>query len=255
MVKKLDKKQVELRKELLKTRLKMLGYSEEEKNGKLTGRLTRLPDDDKSLRFLGRLGKRLHYFEEKEKNGSVDDLEIMLEEENLLIENQSELMRRVRSEYPDYCMNMQEKVSEEDWELYSRVTKQVGDLFKDINSDVLKAAYKDYGSLNGLELQDVISEVIDSTSFSKACAIEDAFVKEEGERFIEIAAERDYENEAVRNTQPALALAELVREVDATGREKDKYIESYNKYKKFRENHAETIEIRGNGSGGRKEHE
>lgn len=253
MVKKFDKKQIELRKEILKQRLQMLGYSDEIKNGKPTGKLTRMPDDDKSLRFLGRLGKMLENFEEKEKNGTVENLEVMFEEEQILIENQNELMRRVRSEYPDYCMDMKSKVSPEDWEVYSRVTKQVGDLFKDINSDILKAAYKDYGSLNGIELQDVISNLIDSTSFAKACAIEDAFVKDEGERFIEIAQERDYENEAVRNTQPALALANLVREVDATGREKDRHIDAYNQYKNFMESHSEEIEIRGRGSGGKKE--
>lgn len=255
MVKKLDKKQIELRKEILNNRLKMLGYSEEEKNGKLTGRLTRLPDDNNSLRFLGRLGKKIQEFEEKEKYASVDELESIFEEENLLIENQIEFMERIRAEYPDYCMNMQEKVNSEEWELYSMITKKVDNLLRDINSDVLKSSYKDYGSLSGIKLQDVISDLIDSNSFSKACRIEDAFVKAEGEKFVELAEMRDYNNEAIKNTEPALSLAGLVRDVDATGREKDKFIAAYDEYKTFRESPAIAIEIRGKSSGGKKEHE
>lgn len=246
---------VELRKELLKNKLIMLGYEPELKNGEPTGKMSQKANDDLNLRFLGRLGKRLEFFERDEKNASFEDLQARDEAEKALIENQNELLSRIRSEYPDYCMNMKDKVTPEEWEIYSRVTSTIGELFKGLNSDIDKSATKHYGILSGRMLDDIISPIIDSTSFARACAIEDAFVKEEGERFVEKAKERDYENETVKNTQPALALAELVRDVEATGREKEQYLKAYGKYKTFIESKSEFVEIRGKGTGGKKEYE
>lgn len=95
--------------------------------------------------------------------------------------SRTELYDSIREVYPDFCRNMGQKVSPEDFAFY-RQNKT--NLKKCLSS---KNEYSDEISLQDqlLEYQDNLAKLIDSSDFSKACKIEDSFVISELNVFLE----------------------------------------------------------------------
>lgn len=97
------------------------------------------------------------------------------------------LFNQISSVYPDFCRNIESKISPEDYTLYRK------------NKNALRAAitirpesYTDFDEIL-FEHQDKLSTVIDSEEFAKACNIEDTFVISELDRFFEILATLPHE--------------------------------------------------------------
>lgn len=218
-----------LKKEYLRLKLQILGYESVE--------ALKFPvDPSKGYYALGKIGSDLESYIDpmrialkfdNENEEKVVEYAENLEDTVSFMQNQDELFERIRSIYPEFALNMQEKVGEEKWEIYSRVVEKTGVLLKELNSE------KNVGNLNKLEREDNISELIDSIDFSKACRIEDEFMIQEFEKFKEIAATYGYEDEEVRETSSAVSLAELVRESILIANKKQNYIRSYEKFTNF----------------------
>ncbi len=92
-----------------------------------------------------------------------------------------DLYDSIREVYPDFCRNMNQKISPEDLEFY----KQNKSKFKKCLSS--RDSYSDEIPLQEqlLEYQDNLAKLIDSSDFSKACKIEDTFVLSELNIFLE----------------------------------------------------------------------
>ncbi len=90
------------------------------------------------------------------------------------------LFGKITSVCPDFCKNMESKVSPEDYALYKKN--------KTALKSVITIDSESYTSFDEALLahQDKLSAIIDSEEFSKACNIEDTFVISELDRFFEI---------------------------------------------------------------------
>lgn len=194
-----------LRKERLKTQLELLGYSQfnqiNEEGLKLEG-----------FQVLGRLGFELDHFvnlgfvhKDIDEDGthvvSINEDEVkgnnigqMIKTIQTELEHDENYMRKKKDLYetfrkpnleikPDAFLNMDKKVPEEKWQIYSKIVRNTAELLLSLNYDILpeklKNSVPDYSRLQGKELQDKISEVIDSKDFANACVIEDEFVIKE----------------------------------------------------------------------------
>lgn len=97
--------------------------------------------------------------------------------------SRSELFAEIRKIYPSFGLNIKEKISNEDYELLNSVRKAFRHVFtldnQGYNSEISQKERL-------LALQDKLSEVIDSESFSKACNIEDKFMINEINEFFKL---------------------------------------------------------------------
>lgn len=218
-----------LKKEYLRVKLQILGYESVES-------LKGFADPSNGCYSLGKIGSDLESYIDpariilkfdNEGEERIDEFAQEIEDTVDFIENQNELFYRIRSIYPDFALNMREKVGEEKWELYSRVVRNTGILLKDLTTE------KNLARVTRLNREDAISELIDSVDFAKACRIEDEFMIQEFEKFKEVAATYEYEDERVKQTSCAANLAELVRESGLIADKKESYIRSYEKYDEF----------------------
>lgn len=96
--------------------------------------------------------------------------------------SRSALYEEIRRIYPDFCHNMDKKVSEEDLEFYKKNKIQLKKCL------YVKEGYSDEISLRDqlAQYQDNLAKVIDTLDFSKACKIEDTFVLSELDKFFEM---------------------------------------------------------------------
>ncbi len=98
---------------------------------------------------------------------------------DFLVYLRKELFSNISEVYPEFGQNMESKISGEDYELYHTYKMHLKSLFThdidykplELSSETLKHS------------QDRLSEVIDSSSFSKACEIEDKFMLSELDTF------------------------------------------------------------------------
>lgn len=91
------------------------------------------------------------------------------------IKPRKELFEIIQSIYPDFCHNMEGKISTQDYEFYrkNKISLKKCLHCKDTYSDTVSS--KDIL----LGYQDKLANVIDTLDFSKACKIEDTFVTSE----------------------------------------------------------------------------
>ncbi len=232
----------QLKKEYLRTKLMILGYDSQQDIDKEL-------DSSKGYHVLGKIGHDLEHYTNplrelsgrKDKNDiTIEEYEQEVTEGKLFIENQDELLGRIRSIYSDFGLHMEEKVSEEDWGIYSKIVQKTGMLLRDL---VLGSKKRNLASSSKLKEEDEISELIDSHEFALACKIEDEFMAQEFQTFKEYAASYEYDDDYVKETTPAVLLAELVRESDQVVNKKGKYLSAYEKYKKFRDSKITQITI------------
>lgn len=102
---------------------------------------------------------------------------------NKQVETRRMLFSEISDVYPDFCQNMQQKISEKDYKLYAQQQKKLRQIIAS------KANPLDGGKRaaeSALIRKDKISELIDSENFSKACLIEDKFVISEFQKYLEL---------------------------------------------------------------------
>lgn len=93
----------------------------------------------------------------------------------------NQLFEKIKEVYPEFGHNMQDKISPEDYALYSKNLKK----FKKSISISLISANNMSSSEALLQEKDKISEVIDSIDFTRACEVEDNFMISELDIFFE----------------------------------------------------------------------
>lgn len=229
-----------MKREYLENKLTILGY-EHPKD------VDEVLKDDLGYHVLGRIGSDLEHFENplqlwmvkpsKEKDEKIEEFKKEIQEDKLFIQNQDDFLSRVRSIHPDFALHMREKISGDDWKTYSKAVSKTGKLLCDL-------CLKSLGSIPKMDMQDVISEWIDSQEFAKACKIEDTFMTSEYEAFKKEADSLGYNDESVKNSSVCVALAQLVRDTETLSRKKQKYITNYEKYNKFLSGLGDSIKIK-----------
>ena len=95
--------------------------------------------------------------------------------------SRKELFSNISEVYPEFGQNMKSKISGEDYELYHTYKRNLKSLFThDVDYKPLEPS-----SETLKHAQDKLSEVIDSSGFSKACEIEDRFMLSELDTFFD----------------------------------------------------------------------
>lgn len=225
---------IRLKEGFLKSKLKLLGIEDEFS-------IDDVYDPSKGYHVLGRVGHSLESFEnptqtilsKADSDERIDAFIQKIKDEIGFMEHQDELFERMRNIYPGFATDMEKKVHPNDWAHYVRVVRQTAHLIKDLT---VGSSKRDFSALPKIEVDDVISELIDSQDFSKACNIEDSFMTREFERFREEAEALGYLDENVKNTAVGASIAELVREAEALTSKKERYKANYTKYKTFADN-------------------
>lgn len=200
---------IRLRQAKLCATLKMLGYSSIEDVKKpldpsnlyfALGNVSKELEEYISLSFIGikqNFWSGNKYYDDNLPEGiSYKDVEKMskkikskiAEQEEFLIDK-DESLETTRGLVPEYCQSMDVKVSKEEWKIYSKQVRKTAELLLGINFDLLTPkqaeGIEDLTGLQGSDLQDKISSLIDSGDFNKACDIEDRFIISETDRFCE----------------------------------------------------------------------
>ena len=124
-------------------------------------------------------------------------------------ESRELLYQKIRTVYPDFAFNMEQKIPADDYLLYADQVRLMRDLLNDpvIDKDV---SLKE----NLLRMQDRHAEVIDTIDFSRACSIEDRFIISELEKFFELL------KDAPKATVDALNKADIPVYAQLPGNEK-----------------------------------
>ena len=250
------------RKDRLSTALLLAGYDRVDD--------VKLPiRPDKSFFSLRRLGlilenyRNLSYvYREENANGEdcfyLDDTKIpyskhcadsverdreQMEADKSAMEAHIEWITRVRS-FPgaeDFLYGMEGKMREQDpegWERYSTVVRKTAEMLLGFNLDLVneenREGIEDLTGLQGLELQDKISELIDSDEFSKACIFEDKFVISECDRVGSMI--QDAKQDVGVSVSLETTLNSLYRQLQVSREERALSVRDYNNfYRNFSE--------------------
>lgn len=200
---------ISLRQAKLCATLKMLGYSRVEDVKKpldpsnlyfALGNVSKELEEYISLSFIGikqNFWSGSRYYDDNLPDGvsykDVDKLSekirLKIDEQKDFLENKSENLETTRGLVPEYCQDMDTKVSKEEWKIYSNQVRKTAELLLGLNFDLLTPeqaeGIEDLTGLQGSGLQDRISNLIDSGEFNRACDIEDRFIISETDRFCE----------------------------------------------------------------------
>ncbi len=141
--------------------------------------------------------------------------------------------------YPDFCCNMEKKVSTEKYSLYHK-EKQA---FKRVLNTSLLNPFDKLFSETLLSYKDKLSSVIDTPEFSKACCIEDEFVISEIDTFIQTLSnmpkeeQKPFHRKKIKIGNDYFSTLELAEKMKSERiRRLNKYSEIQKLYKKL-ENH------------------
>ena len=183
------------RRTIVVSTLKSLGYSSIESINETL--------DDTNLYFgLNKLGEELDNF--KLPNPDEEIIFLQTDEERLPVlkslqerilrekETKAEIddiFERARGVSEDYCLGMHKKIPYENWKKYSETVQKAARLYLALNADVIPKSVlrkagvdEDLLDLNELEIEDRISQLIDSKDFILACSIEDEFCVRESSK-------------------------------------------------------------------------
>lgn len=131
----------------------------------------------------------------------------------------------------DFELNMSKKLSPSDWKLYSSQVKKVTSFLLSANYDLLtpeqREGLEDFSKLNKEDIDDKVSDVIDTMAFSKAVDIEDRFTINEAVGLIKAVDQMIDGDEDVKKTTPAIALLALQKAAMDTRDKKTKFMEKY----------------------------
>lgn len=261
---------INLRKESLLTTLKLLGFPSIESaveviNGSKDGEEKKEYSADSGYRALGKVGHDLESYvhlaniisiasDGNSREGIEIDLPDSLdfvtlkalcdrvtertEKDSAYMSEKDELFEKARNvpagegrEDLDFELNMSQKLSPSDWELYSSQVKDVARFLLSANYDLLspeqREGIEDYSKLSKEEIDDKISDIIDTVAFSKAVDIEDRFTINEAVGLIKAVDEMIDGDEEVKKTSPAIALLALQKAAMDTRDKKTKFMEKY----------------------------
>lgn len=139
------------------------------------------------------------------------------------------LFKRIRTIYPSFGLNMQDKVSPEDYEIYMSEVSKMKKLCGRVNTHPVSETLDNFPK-NGddpdspyLRLLYDIAECIDSYEFQKASIIEKRFIKSEINEFSRLAMEREWDT-ADNTIRPE------VEALDKSNRDKLTRIEKYARF-------------------------
>lgn len=100
-------------------------------------------------------------------------------------ESRMNLFNEIRKIYPSFCHNIEEKISEEDFEFYQKNKTNLKRCLYCSNPYSYEKSSEDVL----FEYRDKLSKVIDTLDFSRACKIEDSFVLSELNIFLKKLSE------------------------------------------------------------------
>lgn len=134
----------------------------------------------------------------EEVSGMIEQTESSVSDGRGFMEARRDYLDQTKELAKDYLVNMQRKISKLDWQTYSSMTKKTAELLLGLNADLIDRnvllGVQDLTSLQGIELVDKISELIDSREFANACDIENRFVISEIRNVLEnIDADLEYD--------------------------------------------------------------
>lgn len=235
-----------LRMEKLLSQLKLLGYSN-------FNQINNRNADINGYKVLGRVGYELEHFinlgfvhVDSTKEGlkqitintngiqtgnisqMIENTQNELAHDEEYMENKDELLETYRKPIigfkNDAFLSMDKKIKEEDWTIYSKMVRKTAELLLSLNYDILPKEAKrfvpDYSTLQGKELQDKISEIIDSKDFDYACNVEDEFV----------LTELDDMHRELEGQEDNFVSSSLKRIIKSEQEDRKKYITRYKKY-------------------------
>lgn len=242
--------EVDLRRELLTTDLKLLGYPT------IQSAIQGLEGDydaDKSYRALGKIGHILENYTKSPEERYQETQKI-----STYMSSRDEILDRSRAFWETFELGMKDKTDSSDWNLYESQIKKIIRFYLGANYDLLSpedrekakaVGVKDYSSLPKIEVEDKISDIIDSTQFSKAVDIEDKFTISEAVEFIKAVDDMVGKDEEIRKTAPAVALLALQKVAIDT---RDKKLKFKAKYEDINSRYVKSAEeirrIVGNGN-------
>lgn len=246
-------KVIGLRQAYLSSMLRMLGYSS-------TDRVRKEVDSDKSFKALGKIASMLERYKNlaamfKQSRPGVYEVNIpdgMTQEElkdtivsvandvkslNERMDAEEDLNQTKRAVLPTFGLTMKDDIPQEEYDVYATNVSRVAELLLELNYDIVpemdKITLKDETGLDGLDLGDKISRVIDTKEFSEACHTEDNYVKAENER---LAGEIDRlidDSDRVIKSSVGAALDFLKRQAMISRDERNGYIEKYQEIEKL----------------------
>lgn len=246
-------KVIGLRQAYLHTMLKMLGYTSTDRVGKEL-------DPNKSFKALGKVASMLERYKNlatmfKQTKPGVYEVNVpegMTQDElkdviiavgtdvrklNERMDAEEDLNQTKRAVLPNFGLTMTDEVKPDEYAVYSENVAKVAELLLELNYDIVaendRKTIKDESGLDGLELGDKISRVIDTKEFSEACHTEDNYVKTENERLAEEIDRLIDDSERVINSSVGAALDFLKRQAMISRDERKEFIEKYQEIEKL----------------------
>lgn len=175
---------------------------------------------------------------------SKEIIERQLQDSKRYMDSHEEWLEKVRSVpgAEGILFGMEERVKEKDpegWEAYQEVYKKTLELILGLDKDLVDSNSEDLSRLQGIDLQDKISELIDSNKFNEACAFEDRWVIDECNRAIEIF---EYSGQQVEpSTVLTTKLNGLYNQVVLSREDRTKAVEKWDGYRKLFEGKTKMI--------------
>lgn len=234
--------------------LSILGYSSIDK-------LSTKLDGTSGYRSLRRIGKQLESYKSLSRLGNlsqeeiesrVDETKKRADDNSAYLQSQNEFYYETRGVLPDFCADMDKKLTSEEWKNYASVVRDTARLYLGLNYDILPAGVasrigkvKDLTKLSDFDVEEEISKLIDDGRFDKACNIEDKFFQSEAERFDDEYNSMGVTDPAIINTSVGVQLTSLLRQVQASRDERQTYMSKYESMQKFIERiyGAKTLKI------------
>lgn len=162
----------------------------------------------------------------------IDKTEADFEEDLLFIRDKNEYLERSRAVLDDYFVNMKRRVPQDEWQKYYGVVLRTARLVMGLNYDIipeeLREGLIDYSGLSRRDIEDKISNLIDSRDFAIASDIENRYASQETVRLEERIDNMQQEQEALTRGELARALQELKDEALRTRTEKQQKMSAYN---------------------------
>ena len=156
---------------------------------------------------------------------------------NERMDAEEDLNQTKRAVLPNFGLTMTDEVKPDEYAVYSENVAKVAELLLELNYDIVaendRKTIKDESGLDGLELGDKISRVIDTKEFSEACHTEDNYVKTENERLAEEIDRLIDDSERVINSSVGAALDFLKRQAMISRDERKEFIEKYQEIEKL----------------------
>lgn len=254
---------IDLRKKKLDMALKQLGFSSPEKvkyglpdsAGYMSlRRIGKQLENYKNLGFISNIENidgSTNYLFNFPENVTKSDFESIikssrkeLEDNQSFLEVQDDMLYRTRNLDEDFCLDMKKKVSKEDWLLYSKICRKTAELYLGLNADLVSPDNLDgidnLTTLQGEELDERISQLIDLREFSEACSVEDRFVISESNEFARKIDGMGLDDPVVKYSTVGVTLEAIKREAMATRDKRQRDEENYQKLAKlYLANHIE----------------